>query len=264
MMPFMAEKYIRRSPLGAIGHDVMTSVVSNPEAAALPAWQRSWRKRAEVAAIAGLATPILRVLGATWRWRVEGEERLRAAERHGGQGIHAFWHGRILPGMLYFRDRGIVVITSENYDGEWIARIIHRFGFGTARGSSSRGARKALLQLVRDAKARPTAFPLDGPRGPARVAQPGAVWLSKATGNPVIPFHLEAASHWSLKSWDRTQIPKPFTTIALVFGEPFTVPRDADEAALEAYRRRLEQELAGAERRCLELVAADGPQMGRR
>jgi lysophospholipid acyltransferase (LPLAT)-like uncharacterized protein len=237
--------------------------VTNPEAAA-PEWRQSWRKRSEVALISSLATPILRLLGATWRWRVEGEERLHDAQRQGRHGIHAFWHGRIVHGTIYFRDRGIVVITSENYDGEWIARIIHRFGFGTARGSSSRGARKALMQLLRDAKDRPTAFSVDGPRGPARVAQPGAVWLSKATGNPVVPFHLEAAAHWTLKSWDRTQIPKPFTTVALVFGVPFTVPRDADEAALEEYRLRLEQELASAERRCLELLAADRPQIGRR
>jgi hypothetical protein len=99
---------------------------------------------------------------------------------------------------------------------------------------------------------------VDGPRGPAKVAQPGAVWLSKATGNPVVPFHLEAARHWSLRSWDRTQIPKPFTTIALAFGEPFTVPREADEETLEQYRQRLERELGAAEHRCHELL---GPQM---
>jgi lysophospholipid acyltransferase (LPLAT)-like uncharacterized protein len=232
----------------------MTPDVSNSEVAAPPVWRGSWRKRAEVAVIAGLATPLLRLLGATWRWRVEGEERLREAERDGAHGIHAFWHGRIVHGTLYFRDRGIVVITSENFDGEWIARIIHRFGFGTARGSSSRGARKALLQLVRDARGQATAFTLDGPRGPARVAQPGAVWLAKATGNPVVPFHFEAAAYWSLRSWDRTQIPKPFTTIALVFGEPFTVPRDADDDSLEQYRLRLEHELAAAERRCAEIL----------
>ena len=105
----------------------------------------------------------------------------------------AFWHGRILPATIYFRRRGIVVITSENFDGEWIAGIIERFGYGTARGSTSRGGRRALLQLKRDmAAGRPAAFTLDGPRGPARVAQPGAVWLAKATGNPVVPFHLEA------------------------------------------------------------------------
>lgn len=231
----------------------MAPDVANSEVAA-PAWQQSWRKRAEVASIAAVATPLLRLLGATWRWRVEGEERLRAAQAKGGHGIHAFWHGRILHGTFHFRDRGIVVITSENYDGEWIARIIHRFGFGTARGSSSRGARRALLQMVKDARAHPTAFTVDGPRGPARVAQPGAVWLSKATGNPVIPFHAEAASHWSLNSWDRTQIPKPFTTVALVIGEPFTVPADADEAVLEGQRLRLETELAAAEARCHEIL----------
>jgi lysophospholipid acyltransferase (LPLAT)-like uncharacterized protein len=90
------------------------------------------------------------------------------------------------------------------------------------------------------------------------VAQPGAVWLSKATGNPVIPFHAEAASHWSLKSWDRTQIPRPFTTIALVFGEPFTVPREADEDSLEQYRRQLERELGAAEKRCQEILSQPG------
>ena len=218
-----------------------------------PAWRVSRRKRAEVALIAGVGYPLLATLGSTYRFVVDGLEHLRAAQAL-GQPIHAFWHGRILPGAVYFKRRGIVVITSENFDGEWIARIIHRFGFGTARGSSSRGARRALLQLVRDARGRATAFTVDGPRGPARVAQPGAVWLSKATGNPVIPFHSEAATHWSMRSWDRTQVPKPFTTVALVFGEPFTVPRDADEATLEEYRQRLERELSAAERRCLELI----------
>jgi lysophospholipid acyltransferase (LPLAT)-like uncharacterized protein len=234
----------------------MAPSMPDTDLAVAPPWQRSWKKRAEVTAIASLATPLLRLLGRTLRWRVEGEERLREAERAGGHGIHAVWHGRILHGILHFRDRGMVVITSENYDGEWITRIIHRFGFGTARGSSSRGARKAMLQLVKDAKAHPTAFTIDGPRGPARVAQPGAVWLSKATGNPVIPFHAEAAAHWSLKSWDRTQIPKPFTTVALVIAEPFTVPRDTDDDALEQYRVRLEAELGQAERRCFELLKA--------
>jgi lysophospholipid acyltransferase (LPLAT)-like uncharacterized protein len=231
------------------------------QAAAAPVWQLSWKKRAQVAAISALATPLLRLLSATWRWQVEGEERIQEAERSGGRGIHAFWHGRILHGTVHFRHRGIIVITSENFDGEWIARIIRRFGFGTARGSTSRGARKALLQLVRDARAHPTAFTVDGPRGPARVAQPGAVWLSKATGNPVVPFHAEAASYWSMRSWDQTQIPRPFTTVALVIGEPFVVPRDADDDLLETYRLRLEHELRAAERRCLELLtprAADG------
>jgi lysophospholipid acyltransferase (LPLAT)-like uncharacterized protein len=166
-------------------------------------WRASRLKRLEAAAISAVGYGAVAALGATLRWRVEGLEHLDAPVRSGRQPIMAFWHGRILPATYYFRRRGIVVITSENFDGEWIAGIIRRFGYGTARGSTSRGARRALRQLTRDmAAGRPAAFTLDGPRGPARVAQPGALWLAKVTGNPVIPFHIETDRHWTLGSWD--------------------------------------------------------------
>ena len=103
-----------------------------------------------MAAIAALAYPLINALGHTLRWRVEGLQHLDAITASGRQPVMAFWHGRILPATFYFRRRGIVVITSENFDGEWIARIIERFGYGTARGSTSRGGLKAMLQLVRD------------------------------------------------------------------------------------------------------------------
>jgi lysophospholipid acyltransferase (LPLAT)-like uncharacterized protein len=216
-------------------------------------WRASRRKRIEVALIAHLGYPVLASLGATYRFKVDGLEHLRAAQAL-GQPIHAFWHGRILPGAIYFKRRGIVVITSENFDGEWIARIITKFGFGTARGSSSRGARKALLQMIRDVRERPVAFTLDGPRGPARVAQPGAVWLAKVTGNPIIPFHLEADRSWTLNSWDRAQVPKPFATVALTFAPPIQVVATATEAELNDVNRQLEASLAMCEQRCLELL----------
>jgi lysophospholipid acyltransferase (LPLAT)-like uncharacterized protein len=213
-------------------------------------WRSSRIKRWQAAAIATLGYPVVALLGSTLRWRTEGIEHLEAVANAGRQPVLAFWHGRILPATCYFRDRGIVVITSENFDGEWIARIIERFGYGTARGSTSRGARKALLQLTRDmAAGRPAAFTVDGPRGPARVAQAGAVWLSKATGNPVVPFHIETAPHWTLRSWDRSQIPKPFAIAALVVGEPFTIPGDADAEALERGREELDRRLRNLEAR---------------
>ena len=215
-----------------------------------PEWQQSWRKRAEVAAIAGVGFPVLKALGATWRWRVDGEAHVEAIRAAGDHPIHAFWHGRILPATVYFQGRGIVVITSENFDGEWIARIIKRFGYGTSRGSTSRGGPRALLQMVRDVKSKGVAFTLDGPRGPAMVAQPGAVWLSKATGHPLLPFHCDAASSWTLGSWDRTQIPRPFTTVAMAIDAPLYVPRDARDADLEEWRLRLERSLEACRRRC--------------
>jgi lysophospholipid acyltransferase (LPLAT)-like uncharacterized protein len=213
-------------------------------------WRSSRFKRAQARAISVLGYPIIATLGSTLRWRAEGVEHLEDVARGGRPPIMAFWHGRILPATVYFRRRGIVVITSENFDGEWIAGIIERFGYGTARGSTSRGARKALLQLKRGmAAGTPAAFTLDGPRGPARIAQPGAVWLAKVTGNPVVPFHIESSRHWTLKSWDRTQIPKPFATATIAIGEPLDVAPDADAAGLEQAARTLEQRLQALEAR---------------
>jgi lysophospholipid acyltransferase (LPLAT)-like uncharacterized protein len=218
-------------------------------------WTGSPVKRAEAKLIAVVGYRLIAALGATLTWYTEGLEQFEAITGRGQQPIMAFWHGRILPATYYFRNRGIVVITSENFDGEWIAGIIERFGYGTARGSTTRGGRKALLQLTRDmAAGRPAGFTVDGPRGPARVSQPGAVWLAKATGNPVVPFHLEASRYWSMKSWDRTQIPKPFSTVALVVGAPIYVRPDADDEAIEAARATLDQRLFGVEQRALELL----------
>src|ERR1700674_1147157 len=221
--------------------------------------QKSWRssriKRLQARLIAAVGYRLVAVLGSTLRWRTEGREHLDRVVAGGRQPVMAFWHGRILPATYYFRRRGIVVITSENFDGEWIAGIIERFGYGTARGSTSRGARKALLQLTRDMTAgKPAGFTVDGPRGPANIAQPGAVWLAKTTGNPVLPFHLEANRHWTMNSWDRTQIPKPFSTVALTGGEPFDVAGDADEAGIEAARREVDERLRILEKRALELL----------
>jgi lysophospholipid acyltransferase (LPLAT)-like uncharacterized protein len=220
-----------------------------------PSWRASPWKRLKARAIAIAGYRAIALLGSTLKWRTEGLDHLDAIFAAGRQPIMAFWHGRILPATYFFRRRGIVVITSENFDGEWIAGIIERFGYGTARGSTSRGARKALLQLTRDmAAGKAAGFTVDGPRGPARVAQAGAVWLAKATGNPVLPFHLEADRHWTLNSWDRTQIPKPRATVALVVGEPFTVPGDADERGIEAARQALGRRLCALEQRACEMV----------
>jgi lysophospholipid acyltransferase (LPLAT)-like uncharacterized protein len=213
-------------------------------------WRASRSKRIQARVISTTGYPIIAALAATYRWREEGLAHLDAVKRSGRQPIMAFWHGRILPSTYFFRRRGIVVITSENFDGEWIAGIIERFGYGTARGSSSRGAVKALVQLKRDmAAGKPAAFTLDGPRGPAKVAQPGAIWLAKATGNPILPFHIEASRHWTLRSWDRTQIPKPFSEVAIAIGEPIVVPSDTDDAGLERARVALEVRLTSLETR---------------
>ena len=138
----------------------------------------------------------------------------------------AFWHGRILPATYYFRDRGIVVITSENFDGEWIARIIQRFGYGTARGSTSRGGARALRAA---AARRSDAGQAGGVhrRRPARAGArraAGRRLAGRATGNPVLPFHLEAARHWTAPSWDARRSRSRSARVGVVVGEPLWVP----------------------------------------
>jgi lysophospholipid acyltransferase (LPLAT)-like uncharacterized protein len=213
-------------------------------------WRASRSKRFQARAIPLLVAPIIGALGRTYRWRAEGAEHMAAVARSGHPPIMAFWHGRILPATLYFRDRGIVVVTSANFDGEWIAAVIRRFGYGSARGSSSRGGARALVELRKlMASGRGAAFTLDGPRGPASVAQPGAVFLSHVTGHPIVPFHIEASKAWTAKSWDRTQVPKPGATVGIAIGEPYVVTTAADEAGREAACRELEARLAVLEAR---------------
>jgi len=220
----------------------------------MPDWKHSLLKRVEVAAIAAVGVPAIAALGSSLSWRVEGLSRLQF-DGAGRRPIMAFWHGRVLTASYYFRNRGIVVMISENFDGEWIARIIERFGYGTSRGSTSRGGPRALLQMKREMEAgKPAGFAVDGPRGPARTVQPGVVWLAKLTGNPVVPFHMEASSSWSLNSWDRTQIPKPFSTVALAVGAPIDVPADAGETTIEAKRVEVEDALLSLEARAAALL----------
>lgn len=194
--------------------------------------------------------PLVEALGATYGWREAGSEHFSAVTQAGRQPILALWHGRILAATLYFRDRGIVAMTSENFDGEWVARLMRRFGYRAARGSTSRGGARALVQLRREMAAGfPAAFTVDGPRGPARRVQPGAVWLASATGNPIVPFHIEASRFWTVNSWDRHQVPKPGSDVAVAIGEPIDVPPLADEAAIESWRETLERALVSLEER---------------
>lgn len=199
-------------------------------------------QRARAGIIAALGYPAVAALGGTLRWRVQGLERYEALIRAGRPPILALWHGRILAATLFWKRRGIVALTSENFDGEWVARLMSRFGYAAARGSTSHGGARALVQLRRELAAGKTvAFTVDGPRGPARVVQRGAIWLASATGHPILPFHIEADSSWTAKSWDSAQVPRPFSTLGLVIAEPLLVP--GSEADLEEHRGRLERTL---------------------
>ena len=181
-------------------------------------------QRLKARAIATAGYPLVAALGRTLSWTVVGDNHYNELVRDGHRPILALWHGRILPATLFWRDRGIVAMTSANFDGEWTAQLMSRFGYRAARGSTSRNGARALAQLRRElANGHAVAFTVDGPRGPARVVQPGAVWLAGATGQPILPFHIEAGRCWTTSSWDRSVVPKPFSRVAVAVGEPLTI-----------------------------------------
>ncbi|MGD0309056.1 MAG: lysophospholipid acyltransferase family protein [Acidobacteriota bacterium] len=186
----------------------------------------------------------IRLIGGTLRWQVEGWENLRSIQAANKNTIYTFWHGRIFMGTYFFRNLGIVVMTSQNQDGEYIARVIQRFGYGVARGSSTRGSTGALVEMIRELRNKhDVAFSIDGPTGPRYVAKPGAVWIASKTGDAVFPFNLSAEKKWVLNSWDHFQIPKPFSRVLVLMGAPIYVKENATEAELEDFQRQLQHSL---------------------
>src|SRR2546430_14757681 len=175
---------------------------------------------------------LIKLIGRTVKFEIEGWENWEAASVDGRLPIYTFWHNRVFLSTYFWRRRRIVVMTSRSFDGEYIARFIQRFGYGAARGSSTRGATGAVVEMIRLMRAGcPTAFTIDGPKGPRYVAKMGAVLLAKKTGNPILPFTITAERFWEAKrSWDGSQVPKPFTRARVDIGHPNYVGGDAGEA----------------------------------
>lgn len=187
---------------------------------------------------------VIRIIGSTLRWRVEGWENFQSIHAANKNVIFTFWHGRIFMGTYFFRNRGIVVMTSRNRDGEYIARVIKRFGYGTARGSSSRGAKGALVQMIRELRGKnDVAFTIDGPKGPRYIAKSGAVWIASKSRDAIFPFHMSPERKWVFNSWDQFHFPKPFSRVLVLMGAPIYVKEDATAAELEEYQQTLQRAL---------------------
>ncbi|MGI9054283.1 MAG: lysophospholipid acyltransferase family protein [Pyrinomonadaceae bacterium] len=184
------------------------------------------------------------LIGKTIRFEKRGWENYESIGQNGKTPILAFWHNRIFLSTYYFRHRGIIVMSSQSFDSEYIARFIQRFGFGVVRGSSTRGGVGALIEMIKlMRKGFPMGFSVDGPKGPKYVAKSGACLLAKKTQNPVVPFIVEVEKYWEVKSWDNLQIPKPFSRACVYIAEPFYVAKDASDEEIEKSREELQIKL---------------------
>jgi hypothetical protein len=152
--------------------------------------------------------------------------------------VFALWHGDLLPLLYLHRNEGVTVLVSEHRDGELIARIAESLGFRTVRGSTSRGAARALVGMVRELKeGHDVAVTPDGPRGPARSFAPGALIAAQRADAPVIAVGLSAKTSWRLSSWDGFLIPKPFARVRVAYSDPVRLKAGSPRAAAEEASR---------------------------
>jgi lysophospholipid acyltransferase (LPLAT)-like uncharacterized protein len=196
---------------------------------------------------------LLHVIGRTWRYRVKNAEALAKARASGRGFVFSLWHGHLLPLLWHHRDEGVVVLISEHKDGEMVARAATSLGFGLIRGSTTRGAGRALISMVRALESGvEIAITPDGPRGPARKFAPGALVAAQRSGSLILPVAMAADRAWRLKSWDGFLIPKPFARVTVAYADPEKVDA-ADPRAAANQGGRFETLMQTA----VDLAAAD-------
>ena len=197
------------------------------------------------------------LIGRSLRWEVHGWQNWEAATKLGKGLIYTFWHREIFSACWFWRKRGIVVMTSRNFDGEYIARIIQRHGYGAARGSSTQGASRALTEMIECLRnGRDAAFTIDGPRGPRYVAKRGSVLLSKASGAAILCFHVASCRAYEFRrSWDLTQFPHPFSRAAVFIAPPIMVSPQAGEEEQASKLREVQNTLDDLGRQGADWVA---------
>jgi lysophospholipid acyltransferase (LPLAT)-like uncharacterized protein len=203
-----------------------------------------WRQM-QIPVIASLVYWVIRLIGPTLRLEVVGIGNAIQIRSSGEPGIGAFWHRCIFSAAWVWRNRGIVVMNTVNFDGQWTRRVIERLGFGTAQGSSSRGAIEGLTVMTqRLQEGKHVAFTIDGPRGPRYVAKPGPVILARRSGNSISVFHIGLKRAFTFKkSWDLFQVPLPFSRAVMFVAPPIRVPVDAETDILHEKRAEMQAAL---------------------
>ena len=204
-----------------------------------------WSRRVQIPIIAAAVYSVIRMLGPTLRYEVLGWQHAERVYASKHRCIFAFWHRVIVPIVWWARHRGIVVMNTTAFDGQWTRKVIEWLGFGTAQGSSSRGGLRGLAVMARRLEAGlDCAFTIDGPRGPRYVAKPGPVMLARKTGCPILVFHVGVERGTTFeKTWDHFLMPKPFSLTLMLFSAPIYVPKDASSELMEAKHAEMQREL---------------------
>jgi len=219
--------------------------------ASVPAEPRfSLRQRIALRVVPWLARALLMVLGSTLRFEHswDGDPPLPPGTDQPPLGaVVPFWHGCLLSAAYYFRGRDAAIMISRSFDGELITRVLQRLGFRAIRGSSTRGAVRALLGMRKQAaQGAFTIFTADGPKGPRFVAKPGPLLVARNTQQPIYCFYFAPRRAWQLNSWDRLLIPKPFTKVHLRWSKRIEVPAGTSSEGMKTFYGQVQAALEDA------------------
>jgi len=192
---------------------------------------------------------IILLLGKTLRIKFIGQEFWDRLKASGGRFIVALWHGRFLVPVFLHRRQGIVAMVSQHRDGEMIAQTLHRLGYRTVRGSSTRGGKEAFHKMVRALKKGAIGAMIpDGPRGPRHKLKPGTLYMAQQSGASILPMSFAASQKIEFKSWDRFVLPLPFSKVVVLYGEPLSVSPQLSEGEVQRLLRNLETQMIELER----------------
>jgi len=187
----------------------------------------------------------IRIYSWTFRIRIENEQKWLDHLKGGGRVILCTWHQQFFCAISYFqryKNFKPALMISRSRDGEMIAAVAERSGWHTVRGSSSKGGKQALKQMVEHLKKSGLAgHILDGPRGPAGEVKPGIISMAHSAEAAIVPFYTNADRSWFFKSWDDFFLPKPFARVTISFGEPIILDKTEDEGVFETQRSYLEK-----------------------
>ena len=196
------------------------------------------------AVVTGLLAAYLKFVRATGRWEVRGWENVQSAADNGKGALICFWHGRLIANIFLWPDQyPLYQLSTAHRDGKIAGKTYQRFGVVPVwlDSTSPMEATRKLVKLLKDGKL--CAITPDGPKGPRQRMQMSALDLARMTGSPLIPVISSGSRVRILNSWDRMQIPLPFSRGAAVAGTPVEVPRKADAQELEAIRQQMEENL---------------------
>ncbi len=217
--------------------------------------QHSERTRRRAKRLGTLIYYLARGLGRTLRLTVQGWEPIERHLQEERGAVMVTWHGRTLIPANYMKGKGFWALISLSRDGEVQAEIFRRFGFQILRGSTSRGGVRAALEAARVVKAGGIlAFTPDGPRGPSRKFQPGALLIAQKAGVPIYPAGISAYPRLLLPTWDSYLIPLPFARAVFLIGEPVHVPPEADKDDFAHLAEQLEEAINALEARAERLA----------